>query len=79
MLISVEISLGKAILKERTERAWSRLAVACAVRTDGIPDAPPLPALQPRNGELLAALRALHPLGTEHLVAQPIAVQLVRT
>ena len=60
-------------------RDRSRLAVACAVRTDGIPAAPPLPALQPQNGEHLAALRALHPLGTERLVAQPIAVQLVRT
>ena len=52
-----------------------RLAVACAVRTDDIPGAPPLSALQPRDGDQQRAVTALHPLSTERLAAQSVPVE----
>ena len=49
-------------------REAPRLAVACAVRTDDVPDSSPVPALRPQNGDHRRALQALHPLATERLV-----------
>jgi type VII secretion protein EccE len=48
------------------------VAVACALRTDDMPGAAPLPALQTAHGDQWAALAAIDPLSAQRLVARHV-------
>jgi type VII secretion protein EccE len=49
-----------------------KLAVACAIRTDDMPGAAPLPALEVEHGDQWTALAAIDPLSVQRLVAQQV-------
>ncbi|MCV7228264.1 type VII secretion protein EccE [Mycolicibacterium komossense] len=53
------------------------VSVACAVRSDDLPAAPPVPGLIAQHGAHRTALAALHPLSTGYVVAPTVSWQSV--